>query len=157
MSSLPTIRIANLGDLASLLPLFRAYQSHYGQLTNASEEQTKTFLAEHLANSQAGFVLLACEDVTAVGFATVYFTVSGLIAQRLAHLGDLYVSPEYRKRGIGTALFDGVTREARARSIQWVRWLSLSSNKELNHWYNRIGRASGPFELYFRPTEEKPQ
>jgi GNAT superfamily N-acetyltransferase len=87
------------------------------------------------------------------GFAATYFTVSGLIAQRLAHLGDLYVVPEFRKRGVGTALFEAVSGEAYARGIGLVRWLSISANDEVNAWYRKIAKPIGTFELYLRPTE----
>lgn len=152
MQPTPAIRPATLDDLPALLPLFRAYQAHYGQLTAVSEAQTRAFLADHLRRSDGGFVLMAWSGEVAVGFAAVYFTVSGLIAERLAHLGDLYVVPDRRYQGLGTSLFDSVSMEARRQGIRLVRWLSLSSNTELNRWYNRLVKSSGSFELFLRPT-----
>lgn len=147
-----SIRLASPDDLPVILPLFRAYQEHYGQLTTASEEQTRRFLAEQLSNPAAGFSLLAFNGKETVGFAVVYLTVSGLIAQRIAHLGDLYVAPKHRRNGIATALFDAVVRETGARGIPLVRWLSLASNTDLNRWYNRLVKSAGTFELFLKPT-----
>ncbi|PTY07860.1 hypothetical protein DB347_06435 [Opitutaceae bacterium EW11] len=146
------IRPASDGDLASLLPLFRDYQHHYGQLTSAGEEQTRAFLGDLIADPRSGFVLLAVREGSIVGFAAVYITVSGLIAQRIAHLGDLYVAPKERRSGVATALFDAVSQEARSRGIRLVRWLSLSSNTDLNRWYSRLVKPAGTFELFLRPT-----
>lgn len=148
-----TIRRATLSDLPVLLPQFRAYQEHYGTLTSASEAQTHEFLRGLLQDTRAGFVLVASADGQPAGFAAVYFTVSGLIAQRLAHLGDLYVGPPFRKRGIGTALFDAVARESSSCGINLVRWLSLASNTEVNAWYSKVVKPMGTFELYLRPAQ----
>ncbi|HEY0943721.1 MAG TPA: GNAT family N-acetyltransferase [Opitutaceae bacterium] len=147
------IRLAAPQDMPALLPLFRNYQDHYGQLTVAGEAQTQAFLADHLRHGDHGFVLLAWSGRIAVGFASVYLTASGLLAERLAHLGDLYVVPEQRRRGVGRALFDAVSAEARQRGIRLVRWLSLGSNVELNRWYNRLVNSAGNFELFLRPTD----
>lgn len=152
-SGVVTLRQATGEDLAVLMPYFRAYQEHYGTMTSASEEQTRSFLQGLLADAKAGFVLLAFIDAIPCGFATVYFTVSGLIAQRLAHLGDLYVAPEFRKRGVGTALFEAVANEAQARGIGLVRWLAVSSNAAVNAWYAKKANFVGTFELYLRETK----
>lgn len=139
-------------DLVTVLPLFRSYQEHYRMLTNASEEQTRRFLHDLIARPESGFLLVAKIGSEVVGFAAAYLTVSGLIAQQLAHLGDLYVAPEHRKRGIGTELFEGVSSEARSRGVGFVRWLSLSSNTDVNTWYAKTVKPVGTFELYLRPT-----
>lgn len=152
MDTPSNLRLATPADLPDLLPLFRAYQEHYGQLTTAGEEQTRALLADLLADPAAGFVALAHRGDQLVGFAAVYLTISGLIAQRIAHLGDLYVIPEGRRHGIGTALFDAVSLEARRRDIGLVRWLAVSGDAELNAWYRRLIPPLGRFELYLRPT-----
>jgi GNAT superfamily N-acetyltransferase len=138
--------------LPQLLPLFRAYQAHYQQLTSASEEKTKSFLAELLSHPKQGFVLLAIVDGQLIGFATGFFTISGVIAERLLHVGDLYVEPAFRRQQIGTALMMRVVDEARARGIPFVRWLSLSSNSTLNAWYESLGAQANEFKLFLRPT-----
>ncbi len=156
MDASPHLRIATPADLPDLLPLFRAYQEHYGQLTTAGEEQTRALLADLLAGPAAGFVVLAHRGNRLVGFAAVYLTISGLIARRIAHLGDLYVVPDLRRQGIGAALLDAVSAEAGRRGVGLVRWLSLSSETELNAWYRRQVPPLGTFELYLRPTDHEP-
>jgi ribosomal protein S18 acetylase RimI-like enzyme len=146
------LKMADTSCIDRIMPLFRAYQAHYSALTTAGEEQTRTFLAQLIKNSDAGFVVMAESEKTVVGFATGYLTVSGVIAERLVHLGDLYVLPEYRHQGIATTLIDRVTTEARVRGVTLVRWLSLASNTELNRWYESLGTTSGDFKLFLKPT-----
>jgi len=148
----PLLQLATPDDVARIMPLFRAYQAHYRELTIASEEQTRSFLFQHLQQADRGFIVIAKIDAIIVGFAAVYITASGLLAEFIAHLGDLYVEHSYRRRSIATSLFDFVTDEAKRRRISKVRWLSLSSNT-LNDCYRTLGLSSGEFQLFLRKTE----
>jgi len=146
------LHLAAPGSLEKILPLFRAYQEHYSALTSADETKTRRFLLELLAKPEAGFAVTAESEGKVVGFATGFFTVSGVLAEHMVHLGDLYVIPEYRHQGIATALINRVTEEARARGIGLVRWLSVAANTELNQWYASLGATSGDFKLFLKPT-----
>ncbi len=152
MKSPAQLRLADPSCLPGILPLFRAYQSHYSALTTASEEQTREFLAQLLDQRDKGFILIAEVGDEIVGFATGYFTVAGVMAERLVHLGDLYVAPEHRSQGIATSLVNRVTEHARRHGIGFVRWLSLASNTGLNQWYESLGAQGGDFKLFLRPT-----
>lgn len=152
MKSPAQLRTADNSCLPGILPLFRAYQAHYSALTTAGEEQTRAFLAGLLSDPASAFVVIAELEGEIVGFATGYFTVAGVMAERLVHLGDLYVAPEHRSQGIATALVNRVTEQARMHGIGLVRWLSLASNTKLNQWYESLGAKSDNFRLFLRPT-----
>lgn len=145
-------RLAGTDSLEEILPLFRAYQEHYSALTSADEAKTRRFLSELLATPTTGFAVVAESGGKVVGFATGFSTVSGVLAEHMVHLGDLYVLSEYRHQGIATALIDRVAEEARARGISLVRWLSVAANSELNQWYASLGTTSGDFKLFLKPT-----
>ena len=150
------LRLATTADVDAILPHFRAYQKHYSQLTAATEDKTRSFLEELVSRSQQGFAIIAEVDAGVVGFATGFVTVSGVIAERMIHIGDLYVDPQYRRHGVATALLNEVTEQTRARGFSLVRWLALASETELNRWYSSVAPSSGEFRLYLRPTQEKP-
>ena len=151
-----TIRSANADSLDSLLPLFRSYQQHYSVLTNAGEDKTRAFLQWLLESPEQGFVILAEDQGEVIGFASGYYTLTALLAERLVHLGDLYVAPQHRRKGVATRLVQAVCEQAHLREIRLVRWLSVSSNSELNGWYASLGRLCGEFHLYLRNTDQTP-
>jgi GNAT superfamily N-acetyltransferase len=142
------VEVAHESRLDDILPHFRAYQSGYGEFACASEGQTRTFLAELLRDPCSGAVLIALMDLRVVGFATAFVTVSGVMASKMFHLGDLYVVPECRGQQIGERLIDAVRIEAARRTIPFVRWLSVSSNERLNAWYEKRGAKSYDFKLF---------
>jgi GNAT superfamily N-acetyltransferase len=149
VSSQATLRLADPASVDRVLPLFRDYQAYYHEITSATEAQTRTFLDDLVARPEVGFVVLAEVDGELAGFTTAFFTVSGIMAERVVHLGDLYVAPPHRRRGIATRLLDEVASRAHGRGIRLVRWLSVASDTELIRWYESLGATSGVFRLYF--------
>jgi ribosomal protein S18 acetylase RimI-like enzyme len=154
-SSQATLRLADVDSVSRVLPLFRDYQAHYSDITSATEEQTRTFLEEIVSQPDVGFVILAEVHEELAGFATAFYTVSGIMAQRVLHLGDLYVARAYRRRGIATMLLDEVASRARAKDIRLVRWLSVTTDTELIRWYESLGATSGVFRLYFLDPQKR--
>ena len=147
------IRIATVADVEVLLPMFRRYQAYYSQLTTATEEKTRAFLVDLISRPAQGFALIAESKIAVIGFATGFVTVSGVLAEQMIHLGDLYVDGAFRRQGVATRLMASVVDEATSRGVALVRWLSLASNSELNHWYESLGTSSGEFRLFIKPIK----
>ena len=55
------------------------------------------------------------------------------------YLEDLYVRPEFRKRGIGTALLAQVAHIAREESCTFIRWSVLDWNEPALNLYASLG------------------
>jgi GNAT superfamily N-acetyltransferase len=148
------VEIAPSSRVDDILPHFRAYQKCYGDFAGATEQQTRDFLAELLHDPRSGSVVIALSDSRIVGFATAFVTVSGVLASRMIHLGDLYVLPEFRGQQIGERLIEAVRLEAARRDIPLVRWLSVGSNDRLNAWYETLGAKSYDFKLFIANAQK---
>jgi GNAT superfamily N-acetyltransferase len=154
MASNIRVEVAEESRIEEVLPHFRTYQKCYSEFAGATEGQTRDFLTELTRDSRSGVVLIASEGARIVGFATAFVTVSGVLASRILHLGDLYVVPEYRGQKIGERLVEAVRIEASKRSIPLVRWLSVASNERLNAWYDSLGAKSYDFKLFIVDARE---
>lgn len=55
------------------------------------------------------------------------------------HMIDLYVEPDFRRRGIGKALIAELARECLKQKGLWVTWQSLDNNDSAMGFYNKIG------------------
>jgi ribosomal protein S18 acetylase RimI-like enzyme len=84
-------------------------------------------------------VLLAFDDATPVGNAVCFVGFSTFAARPLINIHDLAVLPDYRGRGIGHLLLEGV--EARGRELGCCR-LTLEvreDNQRAQRLYQRFG------------------
>jgi GNAT superfamily N-acetyltransferase len=95
---------------------------------------------EHGFGPQPRFeAYLAEYEGAAVGYALVFETYSTFLAQPTLYLEDLFVRPEARRRGAGTALLRFLAREALSRGCGRMEWTVLDWNELAQGVYNRLG------------------
>jgi GNAT superfamily N-acetyltransferase len=80
-------------------------------------------------------VFLAELSGKAVGFALFFQTFSTFVGRPGIYLEDLFVLPEYRRRGIALALFQELFRIARERDCGRVEWTVLDWNEPAIKFY----------------------
>ena len=74
-----------------------------------------------------------------VGYAVLLETYSTFRASPTLYLEDLFVSPPYRRRGIGSALLRHCIQVAHERGCERMEWTCLDWNKKAQAVYERIG------------------
>ena len=85
---------------------------------------------------RSGVALIAEDEERPVGFV---FCVLGDAGRKTAHVTDLYVTPEVRSRGVGTALLAGIVEPAREAGLGHVSLEVLTQNTEARRLYDRLG------------------
>ena len=95
-------------DLPVIMPLFDGYRQFYRQESDL--EGARRFLAGHFERNSSVIFLAFYTDGQgerrAGGFTQLYPSFSSVSMKRLWILNDLFVAPEARSRGIGTALLE---------------------------------------------------
>ncbi len=104
------IRQATVSDLDVIVPLFDAYRRFYR--LPSETERTRAFLLDRFANSQSA-IFLAFADTAAVGLAQLYPSFSSASMARILILNDLFVAPDARRLGAGSALLQAVAEYGR--------------------------------------------
>ena len=79
------------------------------------------------------------EAPSPVGYALLLQTYSTFLAQPSLYLEDVFVLPEYRKRGIGSALLRHCVRTAHERGCGRMEWTCLDWNTNAQAMYERMG------------------
>ena len=74
-----------------------------------------------------------------VGYAVLFEAYSTFRASPTLYLEDVFVLPEYRRRGIGSALLRHCVRLAHERGCERMEWTCLDWNKKAQAVYERIG------------------
>lgn len=136
------IRRATTNDRALLRELWEEFAEELDDPPYLREtwEEAWTDLAETVRD---GVALVAEDDGRAVGFI---FCVLGDRGRKTAHVTDIYVRPEARRRGIGRALLGELIEPAREAGLEHVSLEVLLRNTDARRLYERLGFA--PVDMF---------
>ena len=133
-----TIRRATEQDVPVLLDFIREL-AQYERLTHLLAI-TERQLAQELfgANSRVEALLAHCDGEPAA-FAVYFHNFSTFLGRKGLYLEDLYVRPEYRRRGYGRAMLVELARIAHERGCGRFEWTVLDWNKPAIDFYRSLG------------------
>lgn len=151
----PVIRPAEERDTATIFRLVRAL-AEYEKLLPAVVATERDF-RDALFPSAPGVrpvaeALLAFAGETAVGFALYFTTFSTFLGRPGIYLDDIFVEPEYRGQGFGSALLKRIARIAVERRCGRVEWSVLTWNQPSIDFYLRMGAVAMDEWQTFRLT-----
>ena len=141
--------------LSLLVSIFDEYRQFYAQTPDASG--ARSFLADRLEKRDS-VIYFASEGSgshqRALGFTQLYPSFSSAWLKRVWILNDLFVHPEFRRRGIGKALLG----RARHLAVETrARGLALATGRENEAalaLYEKLGyERDEEFHYYFLKTD----
>jgi GNAT superfamily N-acetyltransferase len=132
------IRHATKDDVPLILSFLRAKAEFDGcpEKLEATEESLTHALFRDLPLMG---VLLAETAGEAVGFVTYFYTYSSFLSRQGIWLDDLFVVPEQRGGGIGTALLVELARTAREEGCGRIDWTVAAANAPAIRFYQKHG------------------
>jgi GNAT superfamily N-acetyltransferase len=89
------------------------------------------------------------------GFALFFQTYSTFLTQPGLYLEDVFVAPEYRRQGVGTALMTEVAKIAHDRGCGRLEWSVLDWNQSAIDFYQHLGATVLPEWRICRMTADK--
>jgi len=137
-----SIRKANQQDFPAILSLikeFSLFQKTPGKVTITLEEMIaagnlfQCFVAETAAREIAGF-------------ASFYFVYNSWSGKGL-YLDDLYVSADFRNRGIGKLLLRSIIQLAKDERCKKLRWQVSKWNENAIEFYKKTGAVIDDTEI----------
>lgn len=133
-----TLRAAQREDVKTIWQLIRglAEYEHEPQAAQATEED---LLRDGFGPQPRFHCLLADWDGVAAGFALYYYNYSTWKGRPGIFLEDLFVWPEYRKRGIGKALLLELAKIAVQENCGRYEWQVLDWNQPSIDFYESLG------------------
>lgn len=78
----------------------------------------------------------------AVGFAVYFYNFSTFLGKRGIYIEDVYVSPEHRGAGAGTAVFKHLAAKALKEDCGRLEWWVLDWNETAIQFYKKIGAVA---------------
>ena len=92
----------------------------------------------------AAEVLVACKNGEPAAFALFFHNFSTFLGRRGLWLEDLFVRPEHRRQGCGTALLHALAGLARDRGCGRFEWAVLDWNASAIEFYQSLGATVLP-------------
>jgi ribosomal protein S18 acetylase RimI-like enzyme len=132
------VRPFEAGDAEAVSALVAALNREEGY-NRAVTPDAAELRAAFLGADPAGFLLVAQVEAAPVGYATGHATYETEFAARGFYMGDLYVAPGHRRRGVGRALVAAMAEEARARGGRFLWWTALPDNAGAHGFYRALG------------------
>lgn len=136
------VRRADSSDsevVGRLIRLLAAYEGHAAEV-RFSDSQLRRALSGDVPRLHA---LLAERDGEVVGMLTYTVDFAIWTGGDVARVDDVFVSESARRKGVGTALFDGLARICAAAGMT-ARWEIESANASAQAFYRSLGVDIGP-------------
>jgi GNAT superfamily N-acetyltransferase len=102
----------------------------------ATIEDIRNSIFKPQSNTHA--LICSINDVPA-GFAVYFYNYSTWLGKQGLYIEDFYVSPKYRKKGIGKKLFKFIANIAVANDCGRIEWSVLSWNEPAINFYKSFG------------------
>lgn len=94
--------------------------------------------------------LVARSENVFVGYAIFFPVFKSFRGERSIFLEDLYVSPEFRRRGLGLLMLSEVAKYAKTQGFTRMDWQALKWNTPAVEFYKKLGAETDDENLDFR-------
>ena len=132
------IRPATPADIATMLRFVRELAAFEREPDAVAA--TEAMLADALfVAAPAAEALIAEDDTGPLGFALFFHNFSTWTGRRGLYLEDLYVTPDARGKGVGTALLRHLAGIAVERGCARFEWSVLDWNADAIAFYRQMG------------------
>ena len=132
-----SFRWANENDCGLILFFIKELASYENMLNDVVA--TEELLHEWIFEKKKAKVIFACEGKKEIGFALFFHNFSTFLGRSGLYLEDLFVLPEYRRKGYGKALLKKLAQIAVERGCGRFEWWCLDWNRPSIEFYLSLG------------------
>jgi len=133
-----TIRPARPGDEALIATLVKELAA-YERLADQAVATPAALAAALFGPSPTAHALIAEAEGQPAGFCLYFYSFSTFIGRPGIYVEDVFVRPEFRRRGFGRAFFHYLARKAVAEGCGRMEWAVLDWNEPAIRFYAALG------------------
>ena len=135
------VRRVHDNEFFSWLDLYAGYAQFYkNPVTDEKALLVWSWISDPDGELEAYFAV--DEGDTPIGLAHVREFTRPLDGSRGLYLDDLFVTPEARDSGAGTALLEHLRETAKERGLTVVRWVTAKDNENARRLYDRLAEKT---------------
>lgn len=143
-------RTAERKDTSLILQFIKELADYEGLLNEVVADEAT--LEEWIFDKQKAEVIFAVLGEEEIGFALFFHNFSTFLGRAGIYLEDLYVKPQYRKKGYGKAILKKLAEIAVERGCGRLKWWCLDENKSSIDFYLSLGAKPMSEWTVFRIT-----
>ncbi|MGA2245072.1 MAG: GNAT family N-acetyltransferase [Verrucomicrobiota bacterium] len=129
---------ATESDVPAILEMIREL-AEFEHLAQEVETDARLLRAALFGERSVAAALVGRVDGAAAGYAVYYRTFSTFKGRPGVFLEDLYVRPQFRKRGLGRAMLEAVARAGIELGGGRLEWMALNWNENALRFYRDLG------------------
>ena len=134
MATRINIQEAEVEDLPGVFDLLKGLSVHHNM-----QDKFDITLEQFIKDRELyGCFIASSEDKQIIGIATYFFSYHTWVGRSI-YLDDLFVKDGYRKKGIGSKLFESVIKLAQSESCARIRWQVAHWNTKAIAFYSKYG------------------
>ena len=134
---------ADVPQAFELLSAFLTADEHYLESSSAYGDQGIRGLNDaldlFLERPELGFVWLAFSDGRIAATSVVSYAISTSMGSVVAKLDDVYVRPDQRGKGTGTAFIESLKQQLRKEAVTRIDVAVHLNNPEARRFYEKLG------------------
>lgn len=150
------IRKAGKSDGKAFLGLINEL-AEFEKLDPPDKKAQKRILKDAFSEKPLINVLLAFDHSSggksgkrAIGYAIYFYTYSSFLAKPTLYLEDVYISEDYRSKGVGRMFFDKLNKAAKKKKCGRMEWAVLDWNVNAIKFYDKLGAKPLKEWIYYR-------
>lgn len=133
----PAFRFATREDTALILFFIKELATYEKMLSKVVA--TEEMLEKWIFDEKKAEVLFVMTEEKEVGFALFFHNFSTFLGKAGIYLEDLFILPEYRRKGLGKALLKELAKLAVERNCGRMEWWCLDWNQPGIDFYTKLG------------------
>ena len=150
------IRLAVEDDLKRVQELSQELMEYEKSITkrefmfNLDWALTDEGYENYKSNISRDELYVVCIDDKIIGYMTCWINRRlPWLAHKTMEIGNLYVEPEYRGKGIGTELINKAKELCKENDIKYLKVEVTADNEEAKEFYKKNGLYSYTIEQYY--------
>jgi GNAT superfamily N-acetyltransferase len=129
--------------------------AEYEELTPPDEQARKRLRKHGLAKKPKYEACVGKIDDKYIGYIIFFMTYSSVLGKPTLYLEDIFVLPEYRRKGVGQKLFKYIVAKAKERDCGRIEWHVLDWNVPGIAFYEKNDAQCLSHWLLYRVTRDQ--
>ncbi len=132
------IRAATPADVALIATLVREL-AEYEKLADEAVATMADFERALFGAESKAYALIVEDDGRPAGFAIFFYNFSTFLGRPGIYVEDVYIRPEFRRHGLGKAVFKYLAQKAIQENCGRMEWSVLDWNEPAIEFYAGLG------------------